>query len=54
MKTISPWFRTARLLRSIQRALAKSTSSQDEHRAVPSDKSNEHRLAAGRDAADQR
>jgi len=53
MKTISPWFRTARLLRSIQRALAKTTPSQNEDRSVPSKTADEHRSASERDETDQ-
>jgi len=53
MKTISPWFRTASLLRSIQRVLAKTAQSQDEERFVPRKTADEHRSASERDETDQ-
>lgn len=54
MKTISPWFRTARLLRSIQRALAKTVPSQDEERSAPNKTADEHDSVAGRDDSGKR
>ena len=53
MKTISPWFRTASLLRSIQRVLAKTAQFQDEEQPTPDTKSDERGPAAERDNADK-
>jgi len=53
MKTISPWFRTASLLRSIQQVLAKTAQSQDEEQPTPDTKSDERRPAADSDNADK-